>query len=210
MDNETIFHQARCISHEMRNHLSICELYTEIIRRNLEKDGYENPSVEDALKLIKKMVKVMGNSLLDLKSLDNFKPSRYDLKTLLEEAVSMAKAYAPETKFVLDTADTMDVFIDENKFLGCLINIFKNAIEAGAKEIKVNIEGQSVRISNSGAPIPSEKQKEIFSEGFTTKSTGCGLGLHICKNNLALQGAELKLIKSDKESTEFEIVFKSV
>ena len=54
-----------------------------------------------------------------------------------------------------------------------------------------------------------EKQQEIFDEGFTTKQTGSGLGLHICKANLEKQNAKLQLNKSDLESTEFEIILPS-
>ena len=53
--------------------------------------------------------------------------------------------------------------------------------------------------------ISKDKQKEIFEEGYTTKQTGSGLGLHICKCNLQAQNAELKLNKSTKSVTEFEI-----
>ena len=34
MEQEIIQQQARCIAHEIRNHLSICELYSEIIKKN--------------------------------------------------------------------------------------------------------------------------------------------------------------------------------
>ena len=32
-------HQIRCVSHEIRNHLSVCDMYTQIIRKNLAKSG---------------------------------------------------------------------------------------------------------------------------------------------------------------------------
>ena len=53
--------------------------------------------------------------------------------------------------------------------------------------------------------IPEEKQAEIFKDGFTTKKTGSGLGLYICKNNLAQQNACLNLLESTPEQTVFEI-----
>lgn len=212
--NDLIKEQSRCIAHEMRNHISICELYTQIIKKNLEKEGIQNTSLNNALNCINKSLKIMSNSLLDLKSLDNFNLKKVNIKKVLEEGIKLATAYISDKKIKITSNINIDaeVFIDENKFLACIVNIIKNAIEAIKKEGKINvsleIEGDyiHIKISNDGEPISQEKQKSIFEEGFTTKPTGSGLGLHICANNLKAQNATLKLTKSTNENTEFEIV----
>ena len=212
--NDLIKEQSRCIAHEMRNHISICELYTQIIKKNLEKEGIQNTSLNNALNCINKSLKIMSNSLLDLKSLDNFILKIVNIKKILEEGIKLATAYISDKKIKITSNINIDaeVFIDENKFLACIVNIIKNAIEAIKKEGKINvsleIEGDyiHIKISNDGEPISQEKQKSIFEEGFTTKPTGSGLGLHICANNLKAQNATLKLTKSTDENTEFEIV----
>ena len=212
--NDLIKEQSRCIAHEMRNHISICELYTQIIKKNLEKEGIQNTSLNNALNCINKSLKIMSNSLLDLKSLDNFNLKKVNIKKVLEEGIKLATAYITDKKIKITSNINIDaeVFIDENKFLACIVNIIKNAIEAIKKEGKINvsleIEGDYVhiKISNDGEPISQEKQKSIFEEGFTTKPTGSGLGLHICANNLKAQNATLKLTKSTDENTEFETV----
>lgn len=212
--NDLIKEQSRCIAHEMRNHISICELYTQIIKKNLEKEGIQNTSLNNALNCINKSLKIMSNSLLDLKSLDNFNLKKVNIKKILEEGIKLATAYISDKKIKITSNINIDaeVFIDENKFLACIVNIIKNAIEAIKKEGEINvsleIEGDyiHIKISNNGEPISQEKQKSIFEEGFTTKPTGSGLGLHICANNLKAQNATLKLTKSTDENTEFEIV----
>ncbi len=212
--NDLIKEQSRCIAHEMRNHISICELYTQIIKKNLEKEGIQNTSLNNALNCINKSLKIMSNSLLDLKSLDNFNLKKVNIKKVLEEGIKLATAYISDKKIKMTSNINIDaeVFIDENKFLACIVNIIKNAIEAIKKEGKINvsleIEGDyiHIKISNDGEPISQEKQKSIFEEGFTTKPTGSGLGLHICANNLKAQNATLKLTKSTTEITEFEII----
>ena len=212
--NDLIKEQSRCIAHEMRNHISICELYTQIIKKNLEKEGIQNTSLNNALNCINKSLKIMSNSLLDLKSLDNFNLKKVNIKKVLEEGIKLATAYISDKKIKITSNINIDaeVFIDENKFLACIVNIIKNAIEAIKKEGKINvsleIEGDyiHIKISNDGEPISQEKQKSIFEEGFTTKPTGSGLGLHLCANNLKAQNATLKLTKSTTEITEFEII----
>ena len=212
--NDLIKEQSRCIAHEMRNHISICELYTQIIKKNLEKEGIQNTSLNNALNCINKSLKIMSNSLLDLKSLDNFNLKKVNIKKVLEEGIKLATAYITDKKIKITSNINIDaeVFIDENKFLACIVNIIKNAIEAIKIEGKINVSLEikgdyvHIKISNNGEPISQERQKSIFEEGFTTKPTGSGLGLHICANNLKAQNATLKLTKSTTEITEFEII----
>ena len=212
--NNTISEQSRCIAHEIRNHLSICELYTQVIRKNLEKENIHNTSVENALGCIEKSLKIISNSLLDLKSLDNFNPKHCDLKSIIKESIELSKIYASgkEIDFSCIIDKSADIYVDENKFLACLVNIIKNAIEAIENRGKINIstditkDTAYIKVSNNGKEIPKEKQQLIFEEGFTTKTTGNGLGLYICANNLIMQNAELILNFSTPEMTEFQIV----
>lgn len=212
--NEIIYEQSRCIAHEMRNHLSICELYTQIIRKNLEKEGIKNSSIENALNCINKSLKIMNNNLLDLKSLNNFSPKICSIKKILEEGIKLSQVYICEKdiKITSDLQTDANVYIDENKFLACIVNIIKNAIEAISKEGEIRISLQladgkaHIKISNNGEAISKEKQKAIFEEGFTTKPTGSGLGLHICANNLKVQNAILQLAESTPEKTVFKII----
>lgn len=212
-NTDFIKEQSRCIAHEIRNQISIVDVYTEIIKKNLQKNGIDNSSINNALNCIHKSAQMVNNSLLDLKSLNNFEPKEVDLHSIVLESVEMAKVYIHDKNIKINTVlnDTTTVLIDENKFLACLINIIKNAIEAidevGTINITVDLfkDFASIKISNNGLKIPDEKQAVIFTEGFTTKSSGSGLGLYICKNNLKSLGADLKLNRSDSEMTEFEI-----
>ena len=209
--------QVRCIAHEIRNQISICELYTQIIKRHLEKDGYKNESVNNALLCINKAVKIMSNNLLDLKSLDTLNLKEIELQNILKTGIDMSTVYAQnkDIKINFVCPDKITVSIDENKFLACIINIIKNAIEAIEEKGEINVcaevnDAIHIKISNNGEPIPVDVQEHLFDEGFTTKKTGSGLGLAICKENLNAQNADLKLIKSNKEKTEFEIILPAV
>lgn len=204
--------QIRCVSHEIRNHLSICDMYSQIIKKNLEKDGIKNPSIENALECIQKSVQIINANILDLKSLNAATPHIIDFKSIVENGANLAKAYITDKdiQFEVFVKNTSNIYIDENRLLACIVNIIKNGIES--IEIKGNIEILAevknntaiLKISNDGKPIPKDKQKYIFNQGYTTKKNGCGLGLAICKQYLESQGATLELIKSTKSQTTFE------
>jgi signal transduction histidine kinase len=107
--------------------------------------------------------------------------------------------------------NTAPIFIDENRLLSSLVNIIKNGIES--IDIKGNISVLAeiknnfgiIKISNNGKVIPQNKQQTIFECGYTDKKNGCGLGLHICKQYLESQNCEIRLIRSTKNETTFEI-----
>lgn len=213
MPSEIIKEQSRCIAHEIRNQVSICDVYCEIIKKQLTKNGIENDSIERAVECIQKSVKMINNSLIDLKTLDNLKQSICYVNDLVEESINLGKVYIQDKQIQINSnlKENVQIYVDENKFLGCLINLIKNAIEAietkGEITISTEISNEKciIKISNNGKPISLSAQKELFNEGFTTKKTGSGLGLYICKNNLEQQDAQLSLTKSTAQKTEFEI-----
>lgn len=207
------------IAHEMRNLLSICNLYSTIIDKHREKyictDESADKSLINARDCIRKSMQMMGNLLLDFKSLNTINLKEYDLKYLIDSALNLAQIYAngKDIKFeAKGISSGVSVIADEYKFLSVLINIIKNAAESIDTEGKIGIrtkvdkENVKVVISNNGNPISKEVQEKIFEKGFSTKSVGSGLGLVICKKTLEEQFAQLKLLKSDKASTEFEII----
>jgi len=222
---EFLLAKSSYIAHEMRNLLSICNLYSTIIEKQSHKiqftDEETEKSISNAGECVKKALKTAGNLLLDFKSLRNTELKEYDLKKLVESAMELAKVYAngKNIKFENKISQSANILADENKFLTVLINLIKNAVESFEEEfgkeeekagyivIDSKIEDENIKIvvSNNGAPIKDEFQNKLFETGFTTKASGTGLGLAICKKTLEEQFAQLNLIKSDENSTDFEI-----
>lgn len=223
---EFISNKSNFVAHEIRNQLSICSLYSTIMQKQLNKVNFDDVDTEksfvNAIDCVQKSIKIAGNLLLDLKSLTNVDLKKYDLNTLVETAVELAKVYASGKNIQIKTeiSESATIMADENKFLAVLINLIKNAVESigesaesgedsrvGEIIIKTEINDENVKltVSNNGKPIAKEIQEKIYEEGFTTKATGSGLGLAICRKSLEEQFAQLKLAKSDEVSTEFEI-----
>lgn len=210
--------QIRLISHEIRNHLSICDMYSQIIKRNIEKEGITNPSIDNAIECIHKSIQIIGSNLLELKSVNNNPTQIIDFKTVVITGVELAKAYVEDKNIEFDIfiKNSANICVDENRFLACIVNIIKNGIEAIELRGRISILGEIkenraiLKISNDGKPISKDKQTKIFEKGFTTKETGCGLGLNICKMYLESQNASLKLLKSTKKETQFEIMVPTI
>lgn len=217
---EFISNKSNFVAHEIRNQLSICDLYSSIIQKQLNKitaDPEVEKSMANAVNCIQKSLKIASNSLIDLKSLNNNSLKNHSLKNLLETSTELAKVYINGKKIALkkEIEETAEVLVDENKFVAVIINLIKNAVESfdetqeGEIKIKAKNEAETVKISvsNNGKPIEKSIQAKLFEEGFTTKAAGSGVGLCICKKSIEEQLGELKLVKSDEKSTEFEIKF---
>lgn len=210
--------KVRHISHEVKNQLSICDLYTEILQKYCDKNGIEDETILHAVESIKRAVKMAGNSLLELKSSDVQELKEYNLKTLLEESYELSKVYAENKNINVDltVGANSNVLVDENRFIGVITNLVKNACEAFSDEenkyILISTEKEDsvikIKVSNNAKPI--ENPETIFAEGFTTKQTGSGLGLYIAKQNIEEMSGVLNLIQSDSEKTTFEIKLKSL
>ena len=91
-----------------------------------------------------------------------------------------------------DLPHTLMVHTDENLLRQVLINLVKNAVEAGAQQIDLRWS-DALLISNDGSPIPADVQREIFIPFFTTKQTGSGIGLSLSRQIMMRQGGELSL-----------------
>ena len=213
MEYET--ERIRYISHEVKNQLSICDLYTEIISKYCDKNNIYDETIINSVKSIKNALRMAGNSMLELKSSYCFGNSDYLITDLLKEAVEMSKVYGlkKEINIALNIVsdDKVMVSVDKNIFQGVIINLIKNACEAFEDEKEKNItifcekENKKVKIIVSNNAQPIKNPDKIFDEGVTTKSTGSGLGLYISKTNIEKMSGSLTLLKSDNISTDFEM-----
>ena len=213
---DEINQQIRHIGHEIRNGLSICDIYSEIIKKTLVKENINNPSIENAVNCIQNAVSLIGNNLLELKSMGSIVQHVCDSDKLIEQSISMAKIYAREKLITFESqlAEDVKIYVDEYKLQACLINVIKNAVEAIENEGFIKISSfikndfLIISVANNGKPINEDAKRALFDDGFTTKKTGSGVGLYLCKKDLKAQDGDISLLVSDKDNTVFEISVK--
>ncbi|MCQ2165521.1 MAG: HAMP domain-containing histidine kinase [Bacteroidales bacterium] len=110
------------------------------------------------------------------------------------------------------SADDILIYADESQISRILINLIKNAVQAGAKHISItaDIDGSEqtlIRVANDGAPITPEAQEQIFIPFFTTKHNGSGIGLSLSRQIMRAHNGMLDLTRSDDGCTEFTLRF---
>ena len=93
---------------------------------------------------------------------------------------------------------------DPNLLRQILINLIKNAVEAGSKTIGMSVkrgaEGRvELYVSNDGEPIPADARQSIFIPFFTTKRSGSGIGLSLSRRLLTQQGGMMSLLDEPQQ-----------
>lgn len=208
--------KAKFIAHEIKNNLSVINLYTKITEKRFEKieaNAETQESVNTALKNVQKASESISYLINDLRCLSLPHISEVSIKNIIFNTIMLCEEKAKNKNINIEIKNIIDETLNTDKVkIECAImNIIYNAIEACdfGREIEIDTVKTSdfyeIIISNNGEPIKKEHINKIFIPDFTTKEKGNGLGLAICKNQLNLIGGDIELIGSDEEKTSFKI-----
>lgn len=213
---EYISTKAKVISHDIKNHLSVIDLYSKIMEKRLE----HVPSIElqdsmmNAVSSIKKSKDAISVLLTELRTIQSVKLETHNFSKILQSAIELvnAKAQYTNTRFEVSNQFHGDILADENKLLNVLINLFYNAIDAVKENGVIKVKTQETEdnmlkifITDNGCGIEKVMQDKIFDEGYTSKKSGSGLGLYISREAMKEQYGDLKLAISDENGTTFEV-----
>ena len=109
-----------------------------------------------------------------------------------------------EIHTIVEPADLI-VNADESLVVQVIVNLLKNAIEAGASTIVAHaryIQSKdcvAIDISDNAPEIAKEVAEQIFVPFFTTKTDGSGIGLSVSKRIMDLHNGSLQFIQPAKE-----------
>lgn len=184
------------IGHEIRNPLSSLAIHTEIV------DSMVSKTVTDEKRLakIKKSINILNTEVERLnKLIDQFfklaKPQQLDLtyvniNDLMREIYDLVYQQALEKSIEIKKYFSRDlpmVNVSRDKLKQVIINLILNGYDAmpegGELAMRTHYrEGKVViSIKDTGHGIPANIRENIFDLYFTTKDSGSGIGLAICR-----------------------------
>jgi signal transduction histidine kinase len=105
------------------------------------------------------------------------------------------------------------IYADEGQISQIMINLIKNALQAGARHIDITAgmgkdDDVIVRVANDGEAIPVSAQEQIFIPFYTTKTEGSGIGLSLSRQIMRNHNGSIELVQSDDRQTVFELRFR--
>jgi two-component system sensor kinase FixL len=121
---------------------------------------------------------------------------------LMEEACALALVGVKEQEVRVDlrlAREVGSVIVDKIQIQQVAINLIRNALDAMADaprrqlEIRVHAEDDQIRISiaDTGPGLDPEMRHRLFQPFVTTKATGMGVGLSICRTIVEAHGGRI-------------------
>ena len=141
----------------------------------------------------------------------------FDLNDAVKEVIVMVRSAIARNRIVLSTDfnDVADpVRGDRVQLQQVVLNLILNAVEAmsadekGSRELSIRIEHQAdgalVQVRDSGPGVDPGNVERVFEPFYTTKNSGVGMGLSICRSIITGHGGRLWAAANEPRGAVFQ------
>ncbi len=209
----------RVLTHEIMNTVSPIASLSDYLSKSIEEDDYRKEDIRTGLDTISDSSRNLIKFVETYRQLSGVaKPVRraIELQELMDKVISLDSEYAAScgaTCIYRPEEDDLMIYADEGQISQILINLIKNALQAGARHIDISARmGEEdetiILVANDGEAIPVSAQEQIFVPFYTTKQEGSGIGLSLARQIMRQHNGTIDLVRSDTERTVFQLVFR--
>ena len=210
---------SRVLTHEIMNTVSPIASLSDAMAKSVDENGHSELDIKAGLETISDSSKNLIGFVQTYRQLSGVaRPVRkaLDLRELMDGVISLNSEFATSCgatcSYRPEEPDLM-IYADEGQISQILINLIKNALQAGAKHIDISAgmgrdDEVVVQVANDGEPIPATAQEQIFIPFYTTKKEGSGIGLSISRQIMRNHNGTIELLSSDARQTVFELRFR--
>jgi signal transduction histidine kinase len=211
---------AKQVAHEIKNPLTPMKLSIQYLQHAQKSDPERAASMISSVS--KTLIEQIDGLAHIATAFSNFAqmPKAENERFSLNEAVQniyklFTEHQEPLENFHLEISqEHLYVLADKNHLNRVLTNLLKNAQQAipedrqGEILLTLEREGEQAVISvqDNGSGIPESIQPKVFQPNFTTKSSGMGLGLAMCKSMMEAAGGTISFETKQGEGTIFTVV----
>lgn len=214
---------AKQVAHEIKNPLTPMKLSIQYLQKALDdgRDDVEEMTRKIASRLIEEIDTLanIATAFSNFAKMPVGKPEHVDIVSVLISVIDLfensndihIESNLPQHEVV--------AYVDKDQMMRVFTNLMKNAIqsipdhEIGKIIISIDEKEDSfiVQVTDNGIGIPEDRTKIIFEPNFTTKSSGTGLGLAMCKSIIETSDGEIWLESNpNKKGTTFFVQLKKV
>lgn len=216
--NETDAQQqlVRVLTHEIMNSLTPIISLADTLCEGVEQDTLEHDDLLMALQAINRRSNGLLQFVENYRKLQRIsKPQFEDVR--IGDLVADLQHLYPDSIFHYEIEnEDQRLLMDRSQIEQVLINLLKNALEAVENEeipyvrltthLSSNKRDFIISITDNGKGILPEVMERIFVPFFTTKTSGSGIGLSICKQIVTLHGGTITASSKPGDKTTFSVV----
>jgi signal transduction histidine kinase len=218
---------AATIAHEVKQPLSAMISNAEAGLRWLDRS---TPDLEQAKASLKQIVEdghragaVIGSIRAIFKK-DARNRTSLDINDVIGESLALTRGDLQRQRIQVQAepnANLPQVKGDRIQLQQVLVNLITNAIESmaaknGSRVLRVRSEvddgdddGVIVSVADTGPGIGSQELDRIFNPFFTTKSSGMGMGLSICRSIIEAHDGRLWVVPNKPEGAIFQFMLRA-
>lgn len=202
---------AATMAHELNQPLTAILSNAQAARRFMAADENVNPGeIQSILDDIVRDSKRAGSVIHNLRAMLSKEPAAREIcsiNEIIREAIEFmhGELVGHQTQVQYRLPDNIaPVSIEKVEMQQVLMNLLLNAIQAmeqtppESRFIEINtscIDGAvKVEVRDNGCGIPSDRLSEIFAPFYTTKNTGLGMGLAICRRMIEAHSGRIQAI----------------
>jgi signal transduction histidine kinase len=191
---------AASVAHEVRNPLTSIKMLVEAALR----DHKPRPFTGDNLRIVHGEILRLEQTvqgLLDFARPPKLKKQSCDLRTIVGQAVELIRARARQQKVNVEMScpeAPLRGMVDAGQLCSVLVNLLVNALDAMPQGGRLSIllyaigkDAIHVKVIDTGEGVRPEMVGQLFTPFVSTKPTGSGLGLSICKRVIEEHGGRI-------------------
>lgn len=205
----------RVLTHEIMNTVTPIASLSEMLSQEIN-EGTDREELKKGLETISESSKGLIRFVNTYRSLTRVSPpvkKVFYFSELTDRVIGLTREQMPDTTIhYTEKSEDIILYADENQIFQIIINLVKNAVQAGAGKIEITAEIDAservvINVGNDGKPISPDSRKEIFVPFFTTKQDGSGIGLSLSRQIMRLHNGTMVLSRSDEKATVFTLCF---
>lgn len=196
------------IAHELNQPLTSISSYSETLRQIIQSEQWDNNNVLDSLGEITHQAQRAASIIRRLRSLvrkDETFRSQYDVNSIIDELLQLSSMDSRWSDVEVNTELNEQIpmiFADKVLLEQVILNLIINALDAMSDKdvterkltIRTSLNDNGlvvIEISDSGHGLNTEQCSKVFEPFYTTKKSGMGMGLSICKSIIDDNGGNI-------------------
>lgn len=208
---------ARQVAHEIKNPLTPMKLSIQYLQKAILNNS---PDVKEltakVASTLVEQIDHLSKIAFDFSQFANIGNTQIELFDIHEVIAALKELYQRGQQVEISWHAIPEKVIlraDKTQMNRLFTNLFQNAVEACDDKEKclINVSEEQengsivVSIQDNGEGIPPSMQSKIFAPNFTTKSSGTGLGLAMCKSIVEQAQGKIWFETSPGEGTTFHV-----